>query len=263
MVYRKGERGNGSSARTRKMNGIFEQIRKWLVLAVVIFVVLSLFLFVKNIQKSAAYKVEKKNTEEKVKAGEARISDLEKSEAKHKAEAEKNKKVANEEAAKREADNKASEKKLKEQNEAWQKKVAAMTADAVVEDTRARLKLGEADIYKNSFGIQFSLVGAKVNLLRIADADSFTLDREPQYKLNEASFKRQIANLTKSNEDKDGAIADCDGTKTENIKIKAEKDGLLKKSEAQVRWLKISIPVAGTAVVVTLIYIALKLIPKK
>jgi len=241
------------------MNGIFEQIRKWLVLAVVVFVILSIFLFVRDIQKSAAYKIEKKNTEEKIKAAEARISAAEKSEVEHKAEAAKNKKAADEEAVKREADNKASEKKLREQNEAWEKKVSAMTADAVVEDTRVRLKLGETDVYKNSFGVQFSLVGAKTNLLRIADADSFTLKKEPQYKKNEESFKEQIAKLMSSSDEDKKALADCDGTKEENKQIKIENDSLLKKSESQVKWLKITIPAAGIAILSAGLYLWSKL----
>jgi len=241
---------------------MLENIRKWLVLAVVVFVVLSIFLFVKNIQKSAALKVEKKNTEEKVNAAEARIKDHERAEGEYKVEAEKNKRAADEEGRKREEDRKAAEKKLREQDETWKKKVAAMTTDAVVDDTRVRLKLGEADVYKNSFGVQFSLIGAKVNLLRIADADSFDL-KEKAWKLDEDSFKRQIANLTTSNEKKDGALSECDGTKEENRQIKIDKDKLQKKTERQVKWLKISIPVAGTAVVVTLIYIFSKLILKK
>lgn len=236
---------------------MFDKILKTGWFIVVVFLAATFFLVLKNVRDRAAYKVEKEAFEQKLTAGEARITDLEGTEATAKADAKKYQEAADAEAAKRKADNEAWAKKAAVDNAAWQKKVGAMTADAVVEDIRAKLKLPAEDVYKNSFGVQFSLLGAKTNLLRLGDADYFTLTEKPKYIADIQSLGRENADLRAANKKQGEALAACDGIKDENKKIKADYAGILKTSENQAKWLRVTIP-AGTVAIIVLVLKILK-----
>jgi hypothetical protein len=58
---------------------------------------------------------------------------------------------------------------LENKNKEWEKKVAKMEVDEVINITREILKVEEKEIWKNSFGIQFSLFAGRENLIKLSD----------------------------------------------------------------------------------------------
>jgi hypothetical protein len=230
------------------INKILDQLRKfaWLIIGILILIIL--LSFIQNLRQSAAYKVEKQNFEEKLKQSESDIKNLNEAQLNwmnaamiEKANAEKQAKV-----------NKELEeqlKKIKIENEQQKGLIEKMTADEVLIETRAKLSLSETDIWKNRFGVQFSLMGAKKNLLRLSDADYFTLVKEPiLLKIIEGKDK-QINSLNTAIINDENALKTCDEIKQKYSQIQISYADILKKSERQAKWLKFSI--GGFAVAVT------------
>lgn len=239
------------------INKIIDFIKRYLGLAAVIFVGISVFLFVQDIRQKAVYKVEKQWFEERLKQKESDIKNLNEVQLNwmnaatiEKANAEKQAKI-----------NKELQEQLKKiniENEQQKVLIKKMTADEVVAETRKRLALSETDIWKNGFGVQFTLVGAKKNLLRLADADYFSLVREPKLLEIIGGKDKEISDLRNAIFNDEKALTVCDEIKLKYDQIKIDYAGILKKSEKQAKWLNISYGTTAIAAIVTVLYILLR-----
>ena len=236
------------------INKIIDFIKRYLGLAAVIFVGISVFLFVQDIRQKAVYKVEKQWFEERLKQKESDIKNLNEVQLNwmnaatiEKANAEKQAKI-----------NKELQEQLKKiniENEQQKVLIKKMTADEVVAETRKRLALSETDIWKNGFGVQFTLVGAKKNLLRLADADYFSLVREPKLLEIINGKDKEISGLRKTIFNYEKALTTCDEVKANYEKIKLDYADILKKSEKQTKWLKFTASGTVVAVGATALYL--------
>jgi hypothetical protein len=236
---------------------IFAQIKKYSVLGTIIFIILAIFFFIEGQRKSAAYKVEKEQFKKELKQKEYDIKNLNEVQLNwmnaatiEKANAEKQAKT---------------NKELQEQliktnieNEQQKRLIEKMVADEVVAETRKKLALSETDIWKNGFGVQFTLVGAKKNLLRLADADYFSLVREPKLLEIINGKDKEISDLRNAIFNDEKALSVCDKIKLKYDQIKIDYAGILKKSEKQAKWLNISYGTTAIAAIVTVLCVLLR-----
>ena len=236
---------------------ILEMIRKYLWLGTAVFIVCALVIFVNQQRNIAAYKVEKEQFKKELKQKESDIKNLNdvqlswmNAATTEKANAEKQAKI-----------NKELQEQLTKtniENEQQKRLIEKMVADEVVAETRKKLALSENDIWKNGFGIQFTLVGAKKNLLRLADADYFSLVREPKLLEIIGGKDKEISDLRNAIFNDEKALTVCDEIKLKYDQIKIDYAGILKKSEKQAKWLNISYGTTAIAAIVTVLYILLR-----
>jgi len=224
----------------------FQKLFWW---SLVILLAICGFFFYQNAVQRATYKSEKKQFEQTLAEREGRIRTLKGKEEMWKDEAAQALARADQSAAESERLRAQMIEKDRE-NEELKGRVAAMPEDAIAAEFRLRLKMPETDIYRNAAGIQFSLLAARAGLLRMIDADYFTLTKEPLFEQRIAEKEKENGDLRETIADQATALAACDGIKGEWEKIKIDYRRILKKSESQAKWLRFTI--GGTAVAVTI-----------
>lgn len=228
---------------------ILDEFQKHFWLGLLLFLLVSLLVFYRNAQLNSAYKQAKKDFELSLAEREARIGSLENEKAKWRREAEQNLKKANESAAEAKKIREAMARE-EEENRKLRETIAVMPVDEIVSQFRLRLAVGESDVYRNELGFQFSIAAGRKALVRIADADYFSLVREPQYKALLAKNEEEKSELRGTIEKQDKALAASDAIELENKQIKIDYAELLKKSERQAKWLQFTIGGTTVAVVV-------------
>lgn len=221
------------------------KIFKWLCVAV--FLLLTSILFLRNARMASDYKEAKKSFESSLAQAEARIGQLENEKAKWRREAEMNLKKADENATETKKIREAMARE-EEENKKLQGAIAVMPIDEIVSQFRLRLAVGEDDVYRNQLGFQFSIAAGRKALLRIADADYFSLTREPYYKALLVKGEEEKSSLRGTIGDLNKALEASDGIENENKRIKIDYAELLKKSERQAKFLRFTI--GGTTVAI-------------
>jgi hypothetical protein len=236
---------------------ILEMIRKYLWLGTAVFIVCALVIFVNQQRNIAVYKVEKEQFKKELKQKESDIKNLNDVQLSWMNAATTEKANAEKQAR---ANKELQEQLIKTniENEQQKRLIEKMVADEVVAETRKKLALSETDIWKNGFGVQFTLVGAKKNLLRLADADYFSLVREPKLLEIINGKDKEISGLRKTIFNYEKALTTCDEVKSNYEKIQIDYANILKKSEKQTGLLRLSYGITITAVIVTALYILLR-----
>lgn len=131
--------------------------------------------------------------------------------------------------------------KWKEINKKWSDLVAKMPADEVVINTQTYLVLTTVDIWKNQSGLQFTLLAAKTNLLKLGEWSVAYTKTIPDYEL---LVKGKDAVIDKKNgeiADLNVALGSCNEKVVDLFNLKNNYDDLLSKYNKANRWLNFSL----------------------
>lgn len=226
---------------------ILEQLRKWAWLIVAVLALVTVVLIVRTIRQSGAYAADKEAFEKTLAAGRAEIASLNEEKAAWAQRAAAYMAAAESEAEQRKAAEAAKAAKEKE-NAALKAKIAAMPDDQIVSETRTKLGVMETDVFKNAFGIQFSLSAGRKNLSRLYDAD-FSIVKEQEFTKLIDSYKAEVISLRGTIAAQARQIQLGEAVEAEYNSLMLSYGDILAKSERQAKWLKVTI--GGVAVGVT------------
>ena len=202
------------------------------------------------------YKVERQAFQEKLEARDAAISQLEGERKVWMEKAQASMEDANAEVERRlQIERKLHDKDI--ENGLLKKAIATMPDDAVVAQTKSLLLVGEADVFRTSQGIQFSIGAARKNLACLYDLDMLkaTVDSERQII---GSLRIENVRLRDVIASKDRVIEATDGINNELRQLRIDYADILKKSERQAKKMKLTIGGATIAVGVAAVLLVLK-----